>query len=77
VRSADCFEIGPAFCRKIDEILVHGAAHPVAGTIDALDPKKESRFQHRTDQRLFDHRRWPIALSNHQLAASPCVGSQL
>jgi len=78
-RSGDRFEIGPAFGRKVDEILVHDAAHPVARAIDPLDLRKQSRFEHRTGQRLIDHRCRAAAHGDHQLAAShslwPPVGA--
>lgn len=69
-RGGDRFEIGPAFGRKVDEILVHDAAHPVACAIDPLDLRKQSRFEHGTGQRLIDHRRRAAAHGDHQLAAS-------
>ena len=74
-RGGDRFEIGPGFGRKVDEILVHDAAHPVARAVDPLDLGKEPRFEHGTGQRLIDHRRRAAALGDHQLAASHCHGA--
>lgn len=69
-RSGNRFEIGPAFGRKVDKILVDDAAHPVARAINPLDLRKESRFKHGTSQRLIDHRRRAATHGDHQLAAS-------
>ena len=46
-RGGDRFEIGPAFGRKIDEILVHDAAHAVARAIDPLDAAETAALRAR------------------------------
>jgi hypothetical protein len=69
-RGGDRFEIGSRFGGKVDEILVHNAAHPVARAIDPLDLRKEPRFENSTNEGLIDHGGRTAALGDHQLAAS-------
>ena len=71
--AATASRLARRFGRKVDEILVHDAAHPVARAVDPLDLRKEPRFEHGTDQRLIDHRGRAAALGDHQLAASHCL----
>ena len=66
-RVTDQFQVVGGLLGQVEELLVDDAAHPVKGAVNQLDAGELSRFQHRADHGLIDHRRRPAALGDQNL----------